>query len=320
VTDDVPSVAAGVEPSIQRDFAGAWMNPPVGHDIGEFIAQPAGPFANMPGTFEVPTGGFADGGVAFLFYAGQVELAPTRATIGYLARWDTPGVGAPTYEVVREIDALQGGALGGHFVQIAPVVRDGVVALFGTGDYRRSGVHLARVDLDALATGDGTELWDPVASQWRVAADLAQPEREAVQPVFEGHDGVGELSVMRLEDPDVLLAMYQRELHDAGGAIVDNRVVLRVATAPEGPWSDALTIVDMADPAFQATHCCGVTCPGEQVLHCESAGLYGVYLVPAVSVGAEPGGARVLELPFLASTWDPYNVVLFTTTVRLEPA
>jgi hypothetical protein len=180
-------------------------------------------------------------------------------------------------------------------------------------------VTLARVDLDALATGDGTELWDPASSQWLVAADLSQAQREAVGPVFEGDDGVGELSVMRLADPDVLLAMYQRELHDEGGAIVDNRIVLRVATAPEGPWSDALTIIDMADPAFQAAHCCGATCPGDQVLHCDSAGLYGTYLVPAVHVTEEPDGSRVLELPFLASTWNPYNVVLFTTTVRLAP-
>ena len=320
VTADVPSVAADTEPSIERDFAGAWMNPPPGHDIAEFIAQPAGPFANMPGTFEVPAGGLADGDAAILFYAGRVELDPTRATIGMLARWGTPGAGLPIYDVVREVDALVDGTLGGHFIQIAPVERDGVVSLFGTGDYRKSGVYLARVELATLDTGAGTELWDPGLATWHVAESLGQPEREAIEPVFEGHDGVGELSITRLDDPDVLVALYQRELHDAGGAIVDNRVVLRVATAPEGPWSDALTIVDMADPAFSAEHCCGATCPGAQVLHCESAGLYGAYLVPAVSVVELPGGARELELPFLVSTWNPYNVVLFTTTVRLDPA
>ncbi len=320
VTPDIPSVAADTEPSIERDFAGAWMNPPRGHDIAEFIAQPAGPFANMPGTFEVPTGGLADGSTAILFYAGRVELDPTRATIGMVVRWPTPGVGLPIYDVVREVDALDGGALGGHFIQIAPVERDGIVSMFGTGDYRKSGVYLARVELAALDTGVGTELWDPVRGSWRVAESLAQAEREAIEPVFEDHDGVGELSITRLAEPDVLVALYQRELHDAAGAIMDNRVVLRVATAPEGPWSDALTIVDMADPAFQAEHCCGATCPGAQVLHCESAGLYGAYLVPAVSVVEQGGGARELELPFLVSTWNPYNVVLFTATVRLEPA
>jgi hypothetical protein len=267
----------------------------------------------------VPAGGFAADGVAFLFYAGRVELAPTRATIGYLARWDTPGVGSPTYAVVREIDALVGGALGGHFIQIAPIERDGVLFLFGTGDYRKSGVYAARVDLSALATGDGTEVWDPLGGAWRVAADLSQTEREAVEPVFEGHDGVGEISMMRLEEPDVILALYQRELHDGGGAIVDNRIVLRVASAPEGPWSDALTIVDMADPAFQGAHCCGATCPGQQILHCNLAGLYGAYLLPAVQAVEAPDRAWELDLPFLASTWDPYNVVLFTTSVRLEP-
>jgi hypothetical protein len=97
--------------------------------------------------------------------------------------------------------------------------------------------------------------------------------------------------------------------------------VLRVAAKPEGPWSEVVTIADMADPAFQAAHCCGATCPGDQILHCDRAGLYGAYLLPAVTVtpGSAPGSST-LEVPFLASTWDPYGVVLFSTRVAIAPA
>jgi hypothetical protein len=317
VTPDVPSVAAGIDPAIERDFAGASMTAPPGETVGDYIAQGAGPFDFMPGTFEVPTGALADDDGVWLFYAGLVETAPrTRATRNYLARWDAPAAATlPAYQIVRPIDDLEGGALGGHFIQIAPVAHGDTVWLFGTGDYRRSGVSVARLDRDAIATGVGTELFDPVAQAWRVAADLDGPSRAAIAPSFET-DGVGELSVMWLDDPGLLVALYQRELHGPDGAIVDNRVVLRTAPGPEGPWSDAVTIVDMADPEFTAAHCCGATCEGEQILHCFVAGLYGAYLLPTTVVTAVDGGLEV-ELPFVVSTWDPYNVVLMQARVHL---
>ena len=317
VTSDVPSVAAGSDPSIERDFAGAAMTPPRGQTVQQYIAQPAGPFDFMPGTFEVPAGALARGDEVWLFYAGLVELAPTRATLGYLARWNVGDL--PGYEIVRPIDRLEGGELGGHFVQIAGVEEGGYVHMFGTGDYRRSGVHLARVASDALATGDDTELFDPVNATWHEAAALTSDERVAIAPMFDD-DGVGELSVQYVADASAWIAVYQRELHDDGGNIIDNRVVLRSAAAPEGPWSDVLTIVDMADPAFQAAHCCGDTCPGAQILHCDRAGLYGAYALPLISTTAMPDDSVELAIPFVVSTWDPYNVVLMSMTVALTPA
>lgn len=320
VTADVPSVAAGVDPGILRDFAGAWMTPPPGHTIAEYIAQPAGPFANMPGTFEVPSGAMVADGSTWLFYAGLVETQPrTRATRSYLARWSDPGGAAPNYDIVRAVDDLVAGALGGHFIQVAPVVRDDHVELFGTGDYRRSGVALARVGLDDLEAGVGTELFDPSAGAWHVAGEMDPDARAALGTVFDT-DGVGELSVHYLEEPNVYLATYQRELHDGGGAIVDNRVVMRIAREATGPWSDPITVVDMADPAFAAAHCCSATCEGDQILNCFVAGLYAAYALPTVATTDLGGGAYELAIPMLASTWDPYNVVLFSVRLRLDPA
>jgi hypothetical protein len=107
--------------------------------------------------------------------------------------------------------------------------------------------------------------------------------------------------------------MYQRELHDAEGGIYDNRVLVRFARKPEGPWSDPVTLSDMADPAFRAQHCCGVTCQGEQILHCDRAGLYGAYALPTLSYTD-----GLLTLPYLVSTWDPYNVVVFEAHIALR--
>jgi hypothetical protein len=316
VTGDVPSVAAGVDPAIERDFAGAAMTAPDGQSVADYIAQPAGPFDFMPGTFEVPTGALADGTGVWIFYAGLVDPVPGyHATRNYLARWDDANTAAaPSYRIVRPIDDLVGGALGGHFIQVAPVAFGDEVWLFGTGEYRRSGVYVGRIDRAALESGDGTELYDPAMAMWR---DVGAIDAAAIAPVFET-DGVGELSVQWVEDPGLLVALYQRELHDAQGNIMDNRVVLRTAPTPEGPWSDAVTIVDMADPAFAAAHCCGDgVCEGEQISNCGVAGLYGAYLLPVGAAIVGEDDTRELELPFLVSTWDPYNVVLMRTRVRL---
>lgn len=308
VTPDDPSVAAGLDPSILRDFAGAAMTAPPGESVSAYVGDPAGPFPWMPGTFEVPTGALFQDGAVWLFYAGLVDFGPpTMPTASYLARWD-PAAALPTYDIVRPLDALGGGAMGGAFVQVAPVAWGADVYLFGTGTFRRSPVTLARVAAADLATGAGTAFWDGAA--WQAAP--------GAPPVFET-DGVGELSVLGLEAEGLVLALYQRELRDAGGRVTDNRVLLRAAPHPTGPWSEPLTVIDLADPAFRAAHCCsGATCPGDEILHCDRAGLYGAYLLPTPRVEPAADGLRV-EAPFLVSTWDPYNVVTFTATVTLRP-
>ena len=319
VTPDNPSVANGADPAIQRDFAGVYMAPPSGQDVANYIAQPAGPFTNMPGTFEVPTGGLAQAGKVFLFYAGLVETAPEiRATLGYLARWDSPGSTVPNFQILRPIDALFNGSLGGHFIQVAPVDDGAHVHLFGTGNYRRSGVYLARLGSSALETGGGEELFNPVTQSWKAAASMSTLERQTLKPLFET-DGVGELSVRRIDGAGLYVALYQRQLHDLMGNINDNRVVFRVATKPEGPWSDALTIIDSKDVLFQSTHCCGQTCTGTQIIHCNIGWLYGTYVLPTATATPAAGGAFDVKLPFLASTWDPYNVVAFTASVHVVP-
>lgn len=317
VTPDNPSVAHGTDSSVQRDFAGAYMAPPAGQTINQYIAQPAGPYTNMPGTFEVPTGGLSQGGKVFLFYAGLVQNTPTtRATLGYLARWDAPGTTVPNYQVLRRVDWLSGGPLGGHFIQIAPVDDGAHVQLFGTGNYRHSGVYLARLSSAALGNGGGEQLFDPQAHMWKDAASLSQSERDGMKPLFET-DGVGELSVRRLDGSGLYVALYQRQGYDAMGNINDDRLIFRVAPAPEGPWSDPLTVIDRADTAFQSAHCCGTTCPGSQILHCDRAWLYAPYILPSATATPAAGGGYDVKLPFIVSTWDPYNVVAFTADVHV---
>jgi hypothetical protein len=313
VTPDDPSVAHATDPTVLRDFAGAYMTPPPGGSLDQYIAQHPPGYPNIPGTFEVPTGAIFSGGNAYVFYAGLVTKTPsTFATLSYLAKWSAPGAAVPGYQIVRPIDRLVGGDLGGHFIQIAPVESAGTLYLFGTGQYRHSGVRLARKPIADIESAGGEELFDPASGTWKAAASMTQSEREAIAPLVEGADGVGEISVQWFADASEYVMLYQRELHDASGAIFDNRVVLRTAKTPEGPWTDAATIFDMADATFRSMYCCGATCAPDQILQCDRAGLYGAYLLPFDRY--IPGGQDKppsVQIPFLVSTWDPYGVVLF---------
>lgn len=240
-----------------------------------------------------------------------------HATLGYLASWD-PATNVPTFQILRSIDALSNGALGGHFLQTAPV-DDGVYTyLFGTGNYRHSGVYLARLGSAALETGGGEELFDPVTKTWKLASSMTVTQRQNVQPLFED-DGVGEISVRRIDNAGLYVALYQRQFYDAMGNISDVRVLFRFATTAEGPWSDPLTIIDSNDPNFQSMHCCGTMCTGSQIVHCNVASLYGAYMLPSTTATPAAGGAFDVQIPFVVSTWDPFNVVAFTTTVHVVP-
>ena len=317
VTPDDPSVAHATDPSVLRDFAGAYMTAPPGGSLDQYIAQHPPGFPNIPGTFEVPTGAIFSGGNAYVFYAGLVTKTPsTFATLSYLAKWSAPGTAVPGYQIVRPVDRLVGGELGGHFLQIAPVENAGTLYLFGTGQYRHSGVRLARKPIADIETAGGEELFDPTTHAWKLASSMTQSEREAIAPLVEGADGVGELSVQHYAEASLFLMMYQRELHDASGGITDNRVVVRVARAPEGPWSDATTIFDMADAGFRASYCCDATCAPTQILHCDRAGLYGAYALPLAHAPAKEDLPSI-DLPFVVSTWDPYGVSLFRVQLAL---
>ena len=175
----------------------------------------------------------------------------------------------------------------------------------------RDGVHLARKLASQIALPGGFELYDPRTDTW-VAAESLHEEARAAIPALIDEDvrGIGELGVQYVEEAGLYVLMYQQLSDSSGG----NRMVMQVATRPEGPWSGE-TIILMHDPAFMLRHCCtGPTCPGERIIRCEQGGLYGIYPLPLIEATPRDGGYE-LSVPFVASTWVPYNVVLFRTNV-----
>ncbi|MGZ3406183.1 MAG: DUF4185 domain-containing protein [Polyangia bacterium] len=300
------SVGPTVNPSVQRDFAAGAMAPPAGGALADYIHNPAGDrgksqFPQLPGDFEVPTGGFSFAGAVYLFYS-TVQASPVEMKGSYLARWSAPSTaGLPSYDIQYAVDErVDGsGALHGDFINIAAVVDGAYVYLFGTGAYRASPVHLARKRLDTLATAGGFDRWDAAGGGWVTGSAVAAP-------IVAGAS-IGELSVRYYAAIDRWVMLDQETWNNR------NLVVARFADAPEGPWSDRVIVAEMGDPAFAATYCCvNGDCSGAQLFNCDRAGFYGTYMLPEVAAHADGS----FSISFTMSTWDPYNVALMRATFR----
>jgi hypothetical protein len=283
------SIGPSRDPAIQADFAGVAMLAPPGRSLSEFIRNPAGPpdstFAQLPGDFEVPSGAFSVGDAIYVFYTTVVSRSNIDMIGSYLAKWVQPTTTGPFgLQILHHIDdRLDTGPLGGKFINIAAEVFEDHVYLFGTGQYRRSAIHLARKPLAALETEGGFE-------------DLGE---------LVGTPGYGELSVRYF--PSIQRWMLLAEELQPGS----NRIVAYFADRPEGPWSDAIVVHDMADPSFLATYCCGSEdqCAGSQMFNCNRTGFYGTYLFPTITETAD-----TFTVTYTMSSFSPYNVALFRAT------
>ena len=296
------SIGPGVDSRVQADFAAGAMIAPQGGQLATYIHNPAGAgaqrFANLPGDFEVPSGGFAANGSIYIFYTTVVSSSDVTMKASYLAKWVAPATTSiPAYQILYAIDERfdAAGALGGDFVNISAQVEGDYVYLFGTGAYRASPIQLARKKLAELDAPGGFERFDAASATWGTTAGAP-----IITPA-----GYGETSVRYFANLDRWVVLAEELLPGS------NRIVARFADHPEGPWSAGMIVHDMADPQFLAASCCTPddNCNGTQFLDCDRTGFYGSYLLPS----AHDDGTT-FELSYTLSSFAPYNVALFTAT------
>jgi hypothetical protein len=297
-----PSSSLGptIDPSIVADFAAPTMNAPSGQAVSTYVHNPSGDsqnsFPNLPGTSEVPSGAFTYGSDAYLFYTTVASSSDTTMKASYLARWSAPSTQAiPSLDILYTVDERfsSGSAMYGDFVNVATETSGSYVYLFGTGDFRKSPVRLARKALLSLMTPGGFELYDAASGTWgtaRGAPIVATP-------------GYGETSVR-------FLSAINRWMFLAVDLDMHAQIVARFADQPEGPWSSPIVVEDMSDPAFVTDYCCGTSCTGEQMIHCSGSTFYGAYLLPGITVN----GDGSFTVDYTLSTGNPYDVVLMQAT------
>ena len=294
------SLGPTVDPAIEADYAGGSMSPPSGHLLSEYIKNPAGPtgqnaFPSLPGNFEVPSGAFSHNGSMYVFYTTVESPQALTMKASYLAKWSSPSkTGTPGYEILHSVDErfTSSGPLRGRFINVAAEPHGNYVYLFGTGDFRHSAIHLARKALASIESAGGYEVYDAATKQW-----LAAPAASA-KPIIPDTK-FGETSFRYFPEIGAWMFLAQG----------NNRIVARFAEQPEGPWSDEITVHDNTNPAFLAQYCCVPegTCTGERLFNCSKAGFYGTYLLPDLVKDATG-----FTVSYTMSTWDPYNVALFS--------
>jgi hypothetical protein len=360
--------------------------PSWGESIRDFlfqpVAQPAGapplpPNSAIPGTDEAATGAFFHGGNTYIFFMGAQYLASSGQglpipNVSTLAVWDQ-GLSAsnPYPTTLREISkvdyALNAAAsppqspppgwpssppLGGKFVQVAPVIgADGYLYIFGTGEYRKSFVYLARLPSSQitsigqyLAQTPGFQVWTQTgwsASDLTSATPLPFPD--------DRNADTGEFSVQYSEQVGLWLMMMT---NPAG-------TVVRWAPSPGGPWSRQIVVLDLSQPSAQQTYCCqgaefkfdptlqlplwactdevgGQLVDDAQMVECVRApapkvgplryGLYAPYMIPFLtnvsSVSQTVDASRhVIDrftVSYMISTFSPYDRVLLSYELQSD--
>ncbi|NLD85345.1 MAG: DUF4185 domain-containing protein [Actinomycetales bacterium] len=263
------------------------------------LAKSIVPRINQPGEVTIiPTAGISVNGVQYLRYMsvarwGQPGWWDTNYSgIAYSAdngeNWTpVPELARPITDTVPVGDGAPGVDDDWKRAQMSSFVTgrgDGYLYEYLTPSGRQGAVVLARVTtegsptVDALGADDltddtlldgvldpsGYEYWDGDAETWTPEISRAT----AVMPA-----PTSELSVMWNEHLRKYTAMYSRGY---------DSVVMRTADNPQGPWSDATTLIDYS----------------------MLPGVYGGFMHP---------WAQGRDLYYLVTTWNAYNVFLVRT-------
>lgn len=284
-------------------------------DIGEpeelkldFVVGPDGRFQPVAppgvghGAFCVPSGGISLGGAMYVVYTGSNRVGTMQRSV--LARSPDDGATWETLGTVSADDPTTT-AFTARFVNVslAQGPGAGAVWIFGAGEYRRSDFFLARAS--------AADFPDP--RQWRYWAGNGgwSALESAAEPVVR-HRQFGEFSVAWIAELGCWTMLYN--------SANPRGILLRTASRPEGPWSDAMVLLDPgADGAYGSymhiNHQVRVADqfhdPGRENVW---GGEYGPYLIPSFTRRVGNG----CDVYFTMSTWNPYQVVLMKVGLRAK--
>ncbi len=260
------------------------------------------------GYFEVPSSGFSANGKMYVFFMTDHAKAesPGRAV---LARSDNDAhTFTPVYDASRS-----------KFINLSPVVVNNAdipglptsqgqgVLLWGSGQYRRSDAYLAYVPLNAVED----------RKAWRFFNGLEQghprwSENEADAVALFDQPCIGEFSVQRNTFLNKWVMLYNCDR--------PRGINFRVSDEPWGAWSATQLLFNPTSDngycsfihaSYRQRVCDFVSDLGREL---DWGGEYAPYMIPRFTTG----DATQSTIYYLMSTWNPYNVVLMKSVIRLE--
>jgi hypothetical protein len=250
------------------------------------------------GAFEIPSGGVSIGPAMYVVCTtDHTEKKVMGRSVLALSHDD-----GLTFKALYELSRTK-------FINVSFLQVGGWLYIYGSGEYRKSSVCLARVK--------PAELGDHAKLRYFSGMDKTnQPrwlarETDAV-PLFK-HDVVGEFSVAYLEPVKRFVMLYN--------ASSPRGITLRSAGTPWGPWSAGEVIFEPwrddgyghfmhISPKFKGKHD-GLSDPMREE---EWGGEYGPYIMNRYTTGAA-GRCRIF---YTMSAWNPYQVMVMRSDVELR--
>lgn len=282
-----------------------------------FVSGPDGRFRSprVPGVslmgFEVPTSGFSDGQQMYVFFATDRSAQQQELGRSVLARSSDGGANFEfLYNVSTKVLLHTSSAVVENATVPGLPRADGKgVFIWGSGRYRKSDPTLAYLPLATAADRSTLRFFAGIDEQ---GAPRWSDDDSTSATLFP-QGCVGELSTGWNPFLQKWLMLFNCE-NPRG-------IILRSSDAPWGPWSEPTVVFQPWDDggycnfihaSWEFRNCDNLHGSGRQNIW---GGSYAPYQIHSLARGQE--GETTIY--FVMSTWNPYQVVLMRSTLRLAP-
>lgn len=250
------------------------------------------------GAFEVPSGGISIAGTIYVLFATDHSPEKVMGRSAVASSRDDGRTFKMLYELSRD-----------KFINVSFWSAGGWLYVYGSGEYRKSSVYLARVKPADI--GDRSKLRyfggiDPDGQpRW------SSSEEDAVT-LFR-HNVVGEFSVAYLEPVKRYVMLYNSQ--------APRGITMRSAGAPWGPWSKGTVLFEpWRDNGYG--HFMQISAKFKQKSDAlsdpmradEWGGEYGPYTMARFTSVSD----RRCRIYYTMSTWNPYQVVVMRSDLKLK--
>jgi hypothetical protein len=252
------------------------------------------------GAFEVPSGGISIAGVIYVVCTTDHSEKKVMGRSVMASSHDD----GQTFKLLYELSRTK-------FINVSFCLADGWLYIYGSGEYRKSSVCLARVKPAHIGDRSKLEYFAGTGAD----GQLQWSPKEANAIVLFWHDEIGEFSVAHVEPVKRYVMLY-----NAGKP---RGITMRSAEKAWGPWSESTVIFDpgrdhgyghfLHVPAKSGRKNDGLSDPKRDD---EWGGEYGPYIMARFTSGT----AERCRIYYTMSTWNPYQVVVMRSDLRLQAA